>query len=164
MDGWKHKLLQNIHKLKLYVLTNEKVQIGLNISVLIILIIVGSLLISGGMFSKEGLVTYKAKTCYNKVEVGSENNPDIIYASRGEFLVVSYKFKQKCYKKMDFDYEVDENIVDLYISTNNIQEDCMCDNQITSEIGPLDPGIYMINIYKKADDVEYLVNSRNMTI
>jgi hypothetical protein len=62
------KLQQKIHNLRVRVLTDNKIKIGLYISVALIVLIL-LILLSTTFFSSEKLVRHNIKSCYNKVDI-----------------------------------------------------------------------------------------------
>lgn len=163
-DHIKHKLRNHYHRVKLHVQTNAPTQISLLVlGALIVITIILGLVISTLSQEKEFL-KYNIKKCYDKRDTALNRENEISYSTKNNMVSLSYVFEQKCFKKSDISYTIDKNSISLVVTTKDSREDCSCDTDVEVTLGPLEDNEYTFNIIKKADKLQYLVDSRNVTV
>jgi hypothetical protein len=158
------KLGQKIHRLRIKVLTDRKLQVILYSVAAIIIILLSTLLITSSLFKEEHLVRHSIKACYNKNNVAEENIYEKTYTTEDNFVKIFYAFQQKCYRRMIVDYKEEGNNINIYLTPTEMDDDCLCDSEFTAKIGPLKNKDYTINIIKKTEIGNYVVSSENISI
>jgi len=165
MEGVKHKIKQKVHRARLKIYTSKKLQTALYILALLILVVIVTLLVTTTINQQKAFVKYHIKSCYDKGTEMDNSSREVIYATKGKNIVVaSYTFAQKCFDDIDVDHTTEENNVSIHVSTRGLKDDCICESNIQAEIGPLVEKWYTVNIFKKADNTEYLVDIQNITL
>jgi hypothetical protein len=107
---------------------------------------------------------YNLKSCFNKNSIEGNSSQSTMYAWHSDNLVLSYDFMQKCYKKMDFNYEIEEGTINLYLSPVNMDDSCICETSFTAEMGPLTLPEYTVRIYKKISGEKYIVEEKKIKL
>lgn len=165
MDELKHKIKQKVHKAKLHISTHRPTQIALYVAVLIFLVVIVTLLVTTTVNQQKAFIKYHVKSCYNKNNVEGNLTQDIVFATKGENIVVaSYTFVQKCYDGIEVDHSRNDNNINIYVMPENMKEDCLCETNVQAEIGPLKEKVYIVNIFKKTEGVEYLIKTETITM
>lgn len=161
MDGW-HRWKQHWHRLKLNVQTNQRVQLALGGLLLIFILLPLALII----FSTPdtSFVQFDVSRCYDRSESPQGSPSDISLSLREGFMEITYGFNQKCYAAIETDHSSRGNTIDLLVIVRDMQDECFCNTDVNARIGPLEDGIYTLNIRKRADNDNFLVHTQQVQI
>lgn len=161
MDGWK-KWKQLYHRLMLRVQTSQRVQIAVGALLLLSIILPLALIV----FSTPdtSFVQFEVTRCYDRAETSQGSPSDISLSLRDGFMEIAYTFNQKCYRAIETDHTSRGNSITLLVSVREMAEDCFCNTDVNARIGPMDDGIYTLNIRKRADTDDFLVHTQQVQI
>ncbi|MFT4303949.1 MAG: hypothetical protein ACMXYG_05255 [Candidatus Woesearchaeota archaeon] len=129
-----------------------------------IIILIVFLLSMTFVASQNRFLKYNFKSCFDRMPDVTDRDPQYNIYSIGNEIIVQYYFEQKCYSSMSVDYILTENNLKLFFEPKNMDATCVCYSEFKGVAGPVEPGVYNIEIHKMTDNVNYLVHSREIIV
>lgn len=154
------KTKKKLHMLSNYIKLNRRIQITLYSFGIMVLLIIILLLVFAPLFSSRDFVSYRTKSCFRRHTQEITSSSEINYATVGNSLFMTYDFEQKCYRKLEVEHEFNNNVLEIFVRTLDLDDSCNCSSKVTARIGPIEHSELTVNVYKEADNDKYLVNTK----
>ncbi|MCB9359588.1 hypothetical protein H6503_06680 [Candidatus Woesearchaeota archaeon] len=137
----------------------------LRIIVISVIIVIAIILLSMTFIASQNkFLKYSLKSCYDKTQELTNRTQSIDADVDGDDVLIEYDFEQKCFEKMEIEYEFIGNTIRIYFIPIGMSEGCACFSNFKARAGPIESGEYGVEIYKSTEDDKYLVNSFNVTV
>jgi hypothetical protein len=136
---------------------SSKTKIGIYLAIVILLFFVGLWAITNTTYGRNKELSYRFRRCFNAADSNSSVAGHVEFIPKKGAVGIVYNFNQKCYDDMEVEYNEGTNELSVYFLGGETQDNCFCDNEFSGNIAPLDPGEYLVNVYKSTPTGMYTV-------